>query len=173
LRRHARDTGASVLDAPCGGGRLFAALAGRGASVTGLDVSAAMLEAARDSGRPLVRGDVTRLPFLDASFDHVVCCRLLHHLHTRDERLAVARELVRVARSLVIASFWDAASLPALRRRLGWKRSEGPHGRVAVSRAHLLEVFRAAGAEVIDVRHAFPLVSQQAFLVARKRAPGA
>jgi len=169
LRRHAREQNPSVLDAPCGNGRLFAGLAACHAAVTGLDASDAMLAPARSIGLPLVLGDVARLPFLDGSFDHVVCCRLFHHLHERDERLAVARELVRVARSLVIASFWDSASLPGLRRRLGWKRDEGPGGRVAVPRAHMAEVFAAAGADVIDVRRAFPLVSQQAFLVARKR----
>lgn len=45
--------------------------------------------------RPLVVGDVQRLPFLDGSFDYVICSHVLEHVE--DPALAAA-ELSRVAR---------------------------------------------------------------------------
>lgn len=59
-----------VLDAGCGTGAYLDALGhdARGGAVVGLDASAAMLERARGAGRPLVRGDLTRLPARRASF---------------------------------------------------------------------------------------------------------
>ena len=158
----------TLLDAPCGSGRLAPWLEQQGCLTTGVDVSRSMLERARTgSHRRLVQADAARLPFGSGSFDHVVCCRLLHHVHEPEARLAVVRELVRVARSLVIASFWDTASLPQWRLRLGLK-SEGPGGRRAVPRDHVADLFRQAGARVLAFRYSFRLVSQQVFVVARK-----
>jgi demethylmenaquinone methyltransferase / 2-methoxy-6-polyprenyl-1,4-benzoquinol methylase len=63
--------GDRVLDAACGTGDLALIAAKAGATVTGLDFSAAMLERARKKGPELewVRGDLLALPFEDDSFD--------------------------------------------------------------------------------------------------------
>jgi hypothetical protein len=101
----------------------------------------------------------------------VVSCRLLHHLGDGEAVRSVVNELTRVSYKLVIASFFDAASLPALRRRVGLRRSEGPRGKHSLSKRSLRKMFEAAGAEVIGFHHSFRFVSQQAFVVAQKRAP--
>ena len=119
----------------------------------------------------LLLGSVERLPFRDDSFEVVVCCRLLHHLHDAESLRAVIHELTRVSYRIVIASFWDSASLHAWRRRMGLKRSEGPRGRHAISKRMLRGMFHSAGAEVIGFHHSLRFVSQQAFVVALKRAP--
>jgi SAM-dependent methyltransferase len=57
--------GARVLDVACGQGRMSRHLAGLGADVVGVDISAAMLGKAREAGPEgitYVRGDVTRHP---------------------------------------------------------------------------------------------------------------
>ena len=71
--------GVRVLDAACGGGHLSRELARRGAVVTGVDISPAMVEIARahqDAGMPDIRylvGDLSSMPEIpDASFDLVV-----------------------------------------------------------------------------------------------------
>jgi len=173
LARHGGRPGLRpVLDAPCGTGRLRAVLERRGMRYVGLDVSWPMLqEARRGEETGLVMGFVDRMPFRDDSFDVVVCCRLLHHLHDQEEASAVVKELVRVAHRLVIVSFWDAASLHALRARVGLRRPEGPSGRRALPKRTLKRMFEAAGAEIVDFHHSFRFVSQQAFAVAMKRAP--
>jgi len=62
-----------VLDLACGAGRHVAALARDGACVVGLDLSRALLHAARRRGAGrLVRGDMRRLPFRSGSFDAVL-----------------------------------------------------------------------------------------------------
>jgi len=108
------------------------------------------------------------MPFGDGAFDVVVCCRYLHHLHERADLDRAVAELVRVSRRLVLASFWDAASWPALRVRLGLRRGEGPHGRAAVERAAIESAFERAGARVIDWRTGLRFVSQQTFAVAER-----
>jgi demethylmenaquinone methyltransferase/2-methoxy-6-polyprenyl-1,4-benzoquinol methylase len=63
--------GDRVLDSCCGTGDLALAALARGARVTGLDFSEAMLERARRKSGEVewVRGDALELPFEDGSFD--------------------------------------------------------------------------------------------------------
>lgn len=148
-----------LLDAPCGAGRLRGVLETRGVW-TGADASLAML---REGAGERVLADATRLPFRDASFDAVVSCRWLHHLDAERDLDAAAAELVRVARTCVVASFWDAGSWHAWRRRAGLRASRG---RSAVPRARLALAFERAGARVVAWRHGLRFVSQQAFALA-------
>lgn len=77
-----------VLDVACGPGnfsREFARAVRPGGLVVGIDASPTMLERGGDELRDsdpgnlvLVRGDATRLPFRDASFDATCCFAALH-----------------------------------------------------------------------------------------------
>jgi SAM-dependent methyltransferase len=62
-----------LLDVGCGSGLALRLAADRGATVTGLDASEALLEIAgrRVPGAPLVQGELEALPFADGSFDIV------------------------------------------------------------------------------------------------------
>jgi 2-polyprenyl-6-hydroxyphenyl methylase/3-demethylubiquinone-9 3-methyltransferase len=86
-----------VLDLGCGAGFLSGYLAGCGLSVTGVDRSAESLAvaSARDLTRTAryVQGEVTRLPFEDASFDAVCAMDLLEHV---EDPALVIREASRV-----------------------------------------------------------------------------
>src|SRR4051812_12081379 len=71
------EPGASLLDAPCGYGRISVPLARRGYRMTGVDLSQVQLDEARRRaegvpGVELVHGDLRELPFADASFDGVL-----------------------------------------------------------------------------------------------------
>jgi ubiquinone/menaquinone biosynthesis C-methylase UbiE len=120
-RRAVRDAlgpveGRRVLEIACGTGRFGVALAERGASVVGLDVSPAMLARARDRARDagvadrvaFVRGDAAALPFPDDAFDAVVAVRFLHLAATPGRFLA---ELARVSRDRVFVDTFDRRSL--------------------------------------------------------------
>jgi SAM-dependent methyltransferase len=169
LARHAPGAIARLLDAPCGSGRLVPALR-RAERRVHLDANLPMLEAAREvlGEACAVQGSLFALPFAGRSFDVVVSCRFLHHLHGTDELARAVGELVRVSRALVVASFWDAASLPAWRVRLGLKRDEGPRGRVWHSRAELTAAFARAGAPVLEFEPVLRFVTAQTFLAARR-----
>jgi len=160
-------TPAAVLDVPCGTARLRPAIEGGGCTWFGLDVSASMLTSAAAEGRPLLRGDVEALPFPDDAFDAVVCCRLLHHLADPAVFARTVGELVRVSRHLVVASFWDAGSLPARHRARFPKRGRRV-GRVPHAKSHVREVFARHGAQVLGFRHTLRFFSRQTFVVARK-----
>src|ERR1700722_15929573 len=76
--------GRRILDAGCGSGPLSAALRDRGATVTGFDSSAKMLELARrrlGPGADLHLADLASpLPFPDGAFDDVIAALVLHYL---------------------------------------------------------------------------------------------
>jgi SAM-dependent methyltransferase len=159
----------SVLDAPCGSGRLAPLLRARSARYVGLDVSPSMLaEAGRSGGTSWVRGDLAALPFADGTFEVVVACRILHHLDDQAELGRVLGELTRVASRWIVLSYWDARSLPALRRAWAPWLARAPRGRVSHPRAVLERILCEAGSEVVDSRHSLRFLSAQAFLVARK-----
>jgi SAM-dependent methyltransferase len=153
-----------VLDVPCGAARLRPTLEALG-RYHGVDISAAMLAAVQRDGR-LLRASAWSLPFVDDAFELVLCCRLLHHLETRAERAALLRELTRVTRRFVVASFWDAGSWHAWRRRSGRRR--GHDARVAVPRTEVEALLEQAGARALAFAHSFRFVSQQAFVLAEK-----
>ncbi|GAB3880302.1 hypothetical protein GCM10029964_034430 [Kibdelosporangium lantanae] len=93
----------AVLDIGCGTGRLTLPLAERAGSVTGLDMSDAMLAQARAKAgeRGLSvdfrQGDMTAMPFADASFDVVVSMLALMHIPVA-ERGRLFAEITRVLR---------------------------------------------------------------------------
>ena len=96
---------ATVLDAGCGEGFLLNELRQRlaGTRLMGLDFSAEALRFPlnRDEGWDKMRGDVTGLPFGDASVEVVTCVEVLEHLHRPEFALA---ELARVCgRSIVLS----------------------------------------------------------------------
>jgi SAM-dependent methyltransferase len=89
--------GARVLDVACGPGFVAEAAAGRGADVTGLDFSAAMIAEARRRHPGIVfrNGDAESLPFDAAAFDAVVMNFGLLHLARPDAAIAEAHRVLR------------------------------------------------------------------------------
>jgi ubiquinone/menaquinone biosynthesis C-methylase UbiE len=96
--------GRSVLDVGCGTGIVSHALRERGAMVTGLDVSSAMLERARENvpGVTFVRGASEALPFADDAFDAAVSAQAFHWF---DQARALA-EMIRVVRPGGTVAVW-------------------------------------------------------------------
>jgi len=110
----------SLLDVPCGRGRLLKAIAVRRPDLrpVGLDVNRDMVRQARDSvPRSLgLVASVYELPFANRTFDLVACHQSFMHF----ERPAAAiRELTRVARRDVYLSVTTRRQLNTLLRRLG------------------------------------------------------
>lgn len=104
-----------VLDLACGGGRFLRA-APRSVTAVGCDLSLPLLSAARDAGRPLVRGDMRQLPFRTHSLRRVVLLfTSFGYFETRDEDAVVLSEIARVLGSggLFVLDFFDAVQLQA------------------------------------------------------------
>jgi SAM-dependent methyltransferase len=109
--------GTRLLDVATGPGYVAGAAAARGAQVTGVDVTAAMVERAARA-HPEVdvrRGDAESLPFPDAAFDAVVCNFGVLHLG-RPERAAAEAARVTAPGGRVALTVWD---MPAKARLIG------------------------------------------------------
>jgi len=94
--------GTRVLDAGCGRGEVLLACSAAGAEVAGLDYSEAAVEItqgvlAEVDGADVRRGDVTALPWDDASFDAILFGDVIEHLDP-DQAVAAIREFRRVLR---------------------------------------------------------------------------
>lgn len=112
--------GSRVLDVACGTGivaRLVAEKAGKSGSVVGVDLNTGMIEVARRNaptgGADIEwhQGDVTALPFPDASFDIAFCQQGLQFF---PDKLAALKEIRRVLASggTLILTVWS--SIPPL-----------------------------------------------------------
>ena len=99
--------GQTVLDVGCGSGVFLRAAADHGATVCGLDASAALLEIARERvpEADLCQGDLQQLPYVDDSFD-AVCG--FNSFFFADDMVAALREAGRVAKpgAPVVIQVW-------------------------------------------------------------------
>ena len=152
--------GERVLDVGAGFGRHVYECARRGARAVALDYAEAEVTETRatigamhDSGEigdgdfiGVLRGDATRLPFPDDSFDIVITSEVLEHI--TDDTAALA-EMVRVLRP----GGRFAASVPAeFPERINWRLSDAYHAPIAegghvriYSSVELRAKLRAAG----------------------------
>ncbi len=141
--------GETVLDLPCGAGRLLPFLRERGHRVTQADGSLAMLRQARERGAPptpSTLADALAMPFADRAVDGVVMFRFLHHLPPDAARTAIG-EACRVADRFVVASFFHPCSAHHARRLLRQVVS-GRHTRFAQTLASLRSSFGKHGFEL-------------------------
>ncbi len=88
--------GCRVLELGCGGGALLARLEKEGCRPVGVDLLDDAVEAARKmaGGCEVVKADVSRLPFPDASFDRLVSQHLVEHLADLPAALSEWRRLL-------------------------------------------------------------------------------
>jgi ubiquinone/menaquinone biosynthesis C-methylase UbiE len=108
------DPVARALDIGCGNGRhgdLLSAIAGE---TYCLDASASLLGIAHErTGETVtpIQGDAGRLPLRDEAIDVAVYVATLHHLPSREARVASLRELARVLRpgGRALVSVWSTA----------------------------------------------------------------
>jgi SAM-dependent methyltransferase len=84
----------TVVDVGCGNGMWLRRLPD-GVRRIGLDQSGGMLDAARDSGAPLVLGDAEALPFADGVADVGLAMHMLYHVPAIADAVAELRRVVR------------------------------------------------------------------------------
>ena len=116
-------SGMKVLDAMCGSGQTTSYLLGRGAAVTGLDISNEVVETfrARWSEAQVVKRSLLDSGLPDNSFDCIVVVGGLHHIHPYVKQ--AMGEIHRVLRPGGHLCFFEphSGSLPDIVRRV-WYR---------------------------------------------------
>ena len=118
--------GRSVLDAGCGDGAFAVAAWAKGARVSGVDASHAMLEAARtralrDAAKiDLVHGSVENLPFPPGTFDVVVMTSVLCTVQDPLRAVSEAARVLRPGGRLVLGELNRYSIWALTRRTRGW-----------------------------------------------------
>lgn len=121
--------GASVLDLPCGTGRMIPLLKSYGFKLTCADVSAEMVEQAKLSMGPsgencideedtFCVASVFDTGFEDNAFDAINCHRLFQYFHESEERQHALKELKRICSGPIIVSFLCDLALDELWDRM-------------------------------------------------------
>ncbi len=121
-----------LVDVPCGAGRLYSLFKEKAARVAEADWSFHMLRLSReDNGNDAwgyIRCNSLNLPFKDGAFEGLVTVRLNHHFEKKEERLLHLEEAFRVARRVVIATWFSHHSFRAwsrrVRARMGGRKRE-------------------------------------------------
>ena len=112
----------TILDLPCGHGRLSDLLKARCQQLIEADWSFTMVSLnQRDHGndaRSYFRASALEIPLPDRSVDVAVSFRLSHHLETQELRERHLRELFRVAKKTVVVTWFSATSLKNLLRQV-------------------------------------------------------
>ncbi|MEO6595649.1 MAG: class I SAM-dependent methyltransferase [Planctomycetota bacterium] len=152
------------LDAPCGAGRMTDELPGPCVQV---DRDPNMVRAC-SNGHARACASVHALPFADRAFAGVLCHRLLQHIPTRVERIAILRELARVTRGPIVVSFFDACSLQHLRRLLRRCLGKRRSSRTAVTRHAFLAELRDAGLLPVAVRALQRFIAEQTLVLCER-----
>lgn len=156
--------GSLVLEAGCGVGAQTVPLAinSREAKIIALDISrSSALEARRKaeaeglSNVRVLQGDIFRLPFPKASFDHLFVCFVLEHLPRPVEALSILKEFVRPGGTITViegdhgSAYFHPDSLAA-RRVIDClvRLQERSGGNAMIGRELYLLLARAGFAEV-------------------------
>ncbi len=158
--------GLETMDLGCGGGLFSEALAQQGARVTGVDPSAASLEAARahaSAGGLTIdyrSGCGEAIPAGDAHFDLVCCCDVLEHVDELDATIAECARVLRpggtflfdtinrtlLSRLLITGLLQDWPGLGVMPKGLhAWERFIRPAELAALMGNHGLEPGGMAG----------------------------
>lgn len=140
-----------VLDVGCGTGRFLSALPAR-YDRSGIDVSAKMLDYARQKGLEVEQASSAELPFGDDSFDLVATFAVLHHLIDPEVVRASLGEMVRVARPGGAVIVWDHNPLNPYWRFLMAKSPQDQGDERLVPAQLILESLRASSANTVSLR---------------------
>jgi SAM-dependent methyltransferase len=168
------DRSETIMDAPCGAGRMTTFLAELGFRPAAADVSPAMVDLARqnfaDAGLdvPVEVADLENTGWPDDAYDNLFSFRFFHHLPTHDLQRRVAAEMCRVTRRRVLVSYLDARSWTSRRRALEARLKRRIPGKHTLTPPQMTRLFEAAGFRVVADYARLPLIHSLRILVAER-----
>jgi ubiquinone/menaquinone biosynthesis C-methylase UbiE len=162
----------TILDIPCGTGKLGHILSKYPVQIIAADISPEMMGLAReeyDSAKVLdfVTCDAADIPLKKDEISSVVCLRLTQRLPV-DYRAGILAEFNRVASKYLIVSFSISTGWQNLKERMRWLYDRSGFVSFPVSIGGMEDELRLAGYEIIRSWWVMPIVSSQIIVVARK-----
>lgn len=173
IRRAFQDlpSGSTVVDIPCGTGRLSEVLVDMGLRVVGVDISPAMLEVARgkladrEDRFETVVWDARRLPELGRRFDAALCARVLMHFPL-EEQIEFLRGVVSATDRRVVFTQSYSTGYQRLRRDAKrWLGQPEPAG-YPITESELRILLREAGLKEQRRHRVLPAISESVAVVA-------
>jgi SAM-dependent methyltransferase len=172
--------GSSVLDFPCGTGRLYPKLFAKGFDIIAVDSSWHMASIARanradqstsqESQEGFAVSDILKTAFADSAFDAVVCNRLFHHFFEPEIRRTAFYELHRIARKSVVVSYYSTRCIDSYIFKLKNKlRGRNPTDRVPIAPEVFAADAAASGLKVVAEFASRSIISMQTYAVLEAR----
>jgi 2-polyprenyl-3-methyl-5-hydroxy-6-metoxy-1,4-benzoquinol methylase len=165
----------TVLDLPCGTGRLAETLLDDGFRVVGCDIAAPMLEVAR---RKLARfgerfqtrvADVRELAEREqGTYDVALCARVLMHFPL-DEQITFLRSVARLAKGTVVFSQSLSTPYQRMRRRVKRLLRNATPAVFPITEDELAALLEGAGLREVRRYRLGRLISEAMFVVAEHR----
>ena len=166
----------TVLDAPCGVGRLSLWLAQKGFEVTAVDLGESAVQLTNEllAGQKFKETaqwqDIFNMRFAEGEFDASVCFRLLHHFKDVSDQQALIAELCRVSSQYVVISYFSTYSVTSLRRRLRKTMTGKPVKQNPMSLSHLEGLFKPQQFELLGTVKRSGLLHSLQVAVFKKKA---
>lgn len=168
-----------ILDLPCGAGRFWEMLAEDPNRILyGADNSEGMVNTAKTMQRPEVADRFTAfqasafdIPMEDNSVDHVLCMRLFHHIVESKDRVALLKELSRVAKKGLTISLWVDGNWQANKRMKHRAMKPNKHGyvnRLVIPQKTIEQEFAEAGLKMVKHLDVLPGISMWRYYVLEK-----
>lgn len=100
------DKGSLILDIGCGNGRN---MSNKDYNFIGIDNCKGFLNICKNRGLNVVECDMTKIPFSNNIFDHIICIASFHHLSSLDNRIQSLLEIKRLIKSggKILLSVWS------------------------------------------------------------------
>lgn len=154
----------TILDIPCGGGRLSPPLAAKTDNLFEMDASLEQVKLAikvttHDTPRFGASASALALPLADQSVDATLDARLSHHLPDIKERAQLLDEILRVSRRFVIFTFTDKNSTHSFYRKLRGKQANP----AAMAVSEIESAAARHGARLEQLQTVFKLGSRHRF----------
>lgn len=169
------ESGSTIVDVPCGTGRLAEALLGDGFRVVGLDISAAMLAQAqrklarfgeRFSWRTANMMKHESLP--QERYDAALCARVLMHFPL-DQQVAFLRNVAAITNGRIVFTHSWVSGYQKLRRSLKRLLRHQTSVQYPVSKDDLARLLDGAGLRELDrLRPCSPL-TEEIIVIAERR----
>lgn len=164
--------GATIADIPCGTGRLAEPLLAAGYRVHGMDISAEMLNVARNRLRRF--GDAFSVEVADAKalgashikYDAALCARVLMHFEL-PEQIAFLRGVAKVTSGVVIINHSYSSPYQRFRRLIKRSLGHAAPARFPINIAQLKQLLRESGLEEVRRYRLNSLISEAIYIVAR------